>query len=153
MIFVPTLKFMDGKCREAMEFYSKCFMGSLSIKTFSEVDPEKKLSAVDANKVMHAELLVGDNSIYASDFLAQFDPSVASGKSLTSPSNCESHFFNQNKVEISINCKSVDEVNSIYAKLSVDSTVVLPLADVFWNARYGILKDKFGIVWMLIFQY
>ncbi|KAB8128853.1 VOC family protein, partial [Gracilibacillus oryzae] len=36
---------------------------------------------------------------------------------------------------------------SIFEKLSEDGTVIMPLSAVPWSASFGMLVDKFGVMW------
>ncbi|MBZ0258167.1 VOC family protein, partial [bacterium] len=63
--------FFNGNCREAMEFYQKCFGGELEIHTYADMpdDNECQGSKANADKdaVMHASLISGDFKLMASD--------------------------------------------------------------------------------------
>ena len=44
----------------------------------------------------------------------------------------------------------VEDIESWWGRaLDAGATVALPLSDMFWGARYGQLRDPFGIVWAL----
>lgn len=43
----------------------------------------------------------------------------------------------------------VDEAIRLYHALSDSGTVVVPLDKTFWGAMFGVIKDKFGIQWMV----
>ena len=53
-----------------------------------------------------------------------------------------------NNVWVNQDCKSVDEIERLFAALARGGKDVMPLADQFWGARFGMLTDKFGITWM-----
>ena len=42
----------------------------------------------------------------------------------------------------------VDEIDKAFANMSQGGKVVMPLADQFWGAKFGMLIDKFGMHWM-----
>lgn len=48
-------------------------------------------------------------------------------------------------------CESVAEVDSAWEKLSVSGTVLMPLGDYPWSARYGWIQDQYGVSWQLGF--
>ncbi|WP_405442953.1 VOC family protein [Streptomyces avidinii] len=55
----------------------------------------------------------------------------------------------ENAVFVSVRGDSADEITALWKKLSVGSAVVQPLEPAPWAPLYGMLKDPFGIVWVL----
>ena len=43
--------------------------------------------------------------------------------------------------------------DTFFEALKEGGAVDMPLQDVFWGARFGILTDKFGVKWMFNFDY
>jgi PhnB protein len=138
--FQPYLNF-QGNTREAMTFYQKCIDGELFIQTAGEmqmppdqVDAMKKEGASmqrpDPDFVVHARLTKGTAIIMASDAMAGAPFNVG------------------NNVWVNIDCDSIPEIEKFFAAFSEGGHVLMPLADQFWNARFGMLTDKFGINWM-----
>jgi len=125
--FQPYLNF-DGNTRDAMTFYQKSLGGNLSMQTFGDVDPSA--SAEMKNRIMHARLDNGPAVLMASD---------------TMPG----HPFKQGtNVHVNVDCDNVEEIERIFKAMSEGGNVVMPLADQFWGARFGMLVDKFGLNWM-----
>ena len=60
---------------------------------------------------------------------------------------------NGTSVSLSLACASVAEAERLFAVLSQDGTVLMPLADQPWGARFGMLTDRFGIRWMIDHDY
>lgn len=50
---------------------------------------------------------------------------------------------------VSVRGDSVDEINAIWAKLADGATVIQDLAPSGWSPLYGMVEDRFGIVWVL----
>jgi PhnB protein len=124
----PYLAF-NGNCREAMTFYKEALNGELNIQTFGEspldVPPEHK------DKVMHATLTFGDAILMASDGMP--------GQEVT---------FG-NSVALSIAALEEAEGEKIFNNLSEGGTVTMPWEKTFWDAKFGMCTDKFGIDWMV----
>jgi PhnB protein len=125
----PYLTFGDN-CEEAMNFYANCLNGKIeTIQRFGEAPmnvPEER-----KNKVLHCVLRFGgDCIIMASDSM---NP-VSSDKA--------------NTVSLSLDFDSLDEINYAFAKLSEGGKITMPLENTFWNARFGMCTDKYGISWM-----
>jgi PhnB protein len=128
---LPFLHF-DGNCREAMEFYKKCLGAELFLLPYSGapgdlhwVTPESK------DRIMHSTLTLGSPLLMASDTMpgTPFQPG--------------SNFA------VVIECETFEEIDTLFTTLSEEGEVTMPLQDTFWNARFGMLTDKFGIRWML----
>ncbi len=120
----------DGNCRQAMSFYNQCLGTELELSTFP--DAQGIPSSDPAARIMHARLLRGTEAVLmASDTLPV-------------------HVFKPgNNFYVSIQCDTVEEIDRIFSALSQDGQVSMPLQDVFWGARFGMLTDQFGIQWML----
>ncbi len=52
-------------------------------------------------------------------------------------------------VFVSIRCTDSAELTAVWEKLSEGSTIIVPLAKAGWSPLYGMLKDRFGITWVL----
>jgi len=49
--------------------------------------------------------------------------------------------------------ESKEEADELFAKLSVNGKIEMPLQDTFWGDYYGAFTDQFGIQWMIDYQY
>ncbi len=127
---ITTYLFFPGNCEEALGFYKDALGGTLrSMQRFGEagmpVDDEYK------DKIMHAELVMGDLNIMFSDGAPHKE------------------IIEGNNVQLNLECESEEEQNRIFDALAEGGEVTMQLQDTFWNARFGQLIDKFGIHWML----
>lgn len=118
----------DGNCREAMKFYAKCLGGDLFMMPFSEAPIDAPKEAKD--KIIHATLKKGSAVLMASDTMP--------GMPLRKGDN----------FSVCIQCETPDEIEKLFAALGERGKVTMPLQDTFWNARFGMLTDQFGINWM-----
>ena len=48
-----------------------------------------------------------------------------------------------------LNVPDAAEAERVYAALSADGRIEMPLQETFWATRYGILVDRFGVPWMV----
>jgi predicted 3-demethylubiquinone-9 3-methyltransferase (glyoxalase superfamily) len=53
-------------------------------------------------------------------------------------------------VSFHLKCKTKDEVDAIFNKLSVGGKVLMPLGSYPFSARYAWLEDKYGLSWQVI---
>lgn len=118
----------NGNAREAITFYKDCLGGELHVMPFSggpeEVPEETR------NKVMHAQLEAGPVVIMASD--------CPPGVSVTQGDN----------FAINLATESEAETGKLFQAFSKNGKVIMPLADTFWGAYFGMAKDQFGITWL-----
>lgn len=126
---VPYL-FFQGNCEEAMNFYKECLDGEIaSLQRFG--DNEMPVEEDYRQKIMHAELKAEDIHIMFSD--------GAPHKEITEGDN----------VQLSISVETTEQQDQIFEALAAEGEITMPLEKTFWGARYGMLRDKFGIRWMV----
>lgn len=128
---VVTYLNFDGNCREAMSFYGKCLGAELQLMPFSEAPGGCPGGAKD--RIMHARLTNGSVILMASD---------------TQPGM---PFQQGNNFSVSVQCGSLQEIESLFTAISEKGKVTMPLQDTFWGARFGMVLDQFGIQWMFNF--
>lgn len=132
----PYLHFIDNS-EEAFNFYKSVFGGEfLTIMRFKDVpeQPGMKIDDSEKDKVMHVALPVGKNVLMASD-------SVDSMRTGPAPAG--------NNISLSVSTESDEEADKIFNALSAGGKVTMPMADAFWGSYFGMLKDKYGIHWMI----
>lgn len=128
----------DGNTEEAFNFYRSVFGGEFDGLMRYKDSPEKdKVSAGYADKIIHVALPVGDSILMGSD-----PPDHWKGQ----------HVFGNN-FNISYSAKSEKEVDEKCKALSEGGTVYMPAGKTFWGAYFGMVKDKFGVQWMLSYDY
>lgn len=120
----------NGKCREAMTFYKECLGGELFFQTVADTPMAAQCAEAMQNNVMHSSLTKGSLLLMGSD--------------MVSP---EGHHPGNN-IALSLNCSSEEEINTFFTKLGEGGSIIDPLKLQFWGAMFGVLRDKFGIVWM-----
>jgi PhnB protein len=49
--------------------------------------------------------------------------------------------------------ESEDEARELYKKLSAGGRIEMELQKMFWGALYASFADKFGVQWMINFDY
>jgi predicted 3-demethylubiquinone-9 3-methyltransferase (glyoxalase superfamily) len=55
-------------------------------------------------------------------------------------------------VSFHIKCKTKDEVDAIFERLSTGGRVLMPVGTYPFSERYGWLEDKYGLSWQVIFM-
>lgn len=130
MDFVPYLNF-NGNCREAMSFYADLFGADITMmSTFGETEMAAHVPPEAHERIMHAAINVNGRRLLASDALPD-DPVTPNGFAVT------------------LQLDDLDRAQTVFAGLAVDGTVDMPLQKTFWAAGFGMVRDRFGILWML----
>ena len=127
--------FFDGRCEEALTFYREAVGAEttflLRFKDSPEPPQEGCMAPGAENKVMHAAFKVGDTLIMASDGRCEGRPSFQ-GFALT------------------ISVRDEAEADRVFERLAQGGQVQMPLAKTFFSPRFGMLADRFGVMWMVI---
>lgn len=135
----PYLNFM-GNTEEAFNFYKSAFGGEFigGINRFKDTPDGAKMSPADQQKVMHVALPIGKgNTLYGTDMLESMGHKLNVG----------------NNFSISINAESKAEADKLFNALSAGGKIEMPIQDSFWGAYFGMFADKFGIRWMVNYDY
>lgn len=125
--------FFGGNCREALAFYKKVFGGEAILMTYGEAkDANTPTKAND--RIIHGRLQ-SENLILLCSDIPEGEPKKG------------------NDVYLSLNFKTVEELESAFSALSQNGQVSHALHDAFWGSRFGMLTDQYGFHWMLSFEY
>ncbi len=127
---INTYLHFGGNCEAAFSFYERCLGGKTVFKITYGESPIAKESPELQDKILHARFVAGENVLMGSD--------------------CSPERFEEQKgFSISINVTDVQEAERVFAALSEKATVLMPIQETFWAERFGMLKDQFGIPWMI----
>jgi PhnB protein len=137
-ILNPYINF-PGTAEEAFNFYKSIFGGEFSvIQRFKDTMEAGTLSAEDGEKLMHISLPIGNGNV-----LMATDALDATGHK----------FIPGNNFYLSLAANSEAEADKLFYGLSEGGTVTQPLAKMFWGAYFGMWNDKFGVQWMVNYDY
>jgi PhnB protein len=129
---VETYLFFDGNCAEAMRFYERTLGGKLEMMMTHAESPEAAKSPPgNADRILHASLLIDGRRLMASDSMAGQPYEGMKGFSL------------------SLVYPTVDAAKRIFDELSRNGRVNLPLQKTFFVESFGMLVDRFGTPWMV----
>ena len=134
----PYFNFL-GNTEEAFNFYKSVFGGEFTtFQRFKDVPGSEQMSDTDKEKIMHVALPIGGgNILMATDALESAGHKVTMG----------------NNINISINAESEAEADKVFNGLSAGGKIEMPLQKTFWGAYFGMFEDKFGIKWMVNYDY
>lgn len=124
-----------GTTREALHFYETVFGTKIAmIQTFGETSFIPNVPDAVKPKIMHAQLPITESvHLMASDAIEGFGPPVTYG----------------NNFHISLIPGDKAEADRVFAALSADGKVTMPLGNAPWGAYFGMCVDRFGVQWMV----
>ena len=144
MQFTPYLTF-DGNCAEAMAFYAQLLGGQITYQgTFGEMPADAgmpPLPEAAKKRIMHAHLVVGAQSIMASDTLPAVPGQANDG--------CGGGYQKPQGLSVSIGVETVAEGQRIFEGLTPGGQVSMPFGATFWSQGFGMVTDRFGTPWMV----
>lgn len=134
----PYLNF-NGTTEEAFNFYRSVFGGEfITLQRFSDTPEADRIAVADRDKIMHVALPIGNGNI-----LMGTDALESMGHPLTVGNN----FY------MSISADSEEEADKYFNALSPGGKITMPLEKAFWGAYFGMFTDRYGIQWMINYDY
>jgi PhnB protein len=132
-----------GNTEEAFNFYKSIFGGEFAaVMRYKDVSQAEgcdgmQVAENDLEKIMHIALPLGNgNVLMANDVLESM------GK-----------LSEINNFSLSASADDKEDADQLFNGLSDGGKVEVPLADSFWGSYFGMLEDKFGIRWMISYDY
>ncbi|AEE47673.1 VOC family protein [Cellulomonas fimi] len=126
----PHLNFR-GDARAALDLYAAAFGGTTTVVTYA--DAHAVTDAAEADQVMWGQVVSPDGfRVMAYDVPSHtaYEPGVI-------------------PVFVSVRGADADELTRYWERLVDGATVVVPLGPAAWAPLYGMLRDRFGVTWVL----
>jgi PhnB protein len=127
--------FFEGRCEEAVEFYRRALGAEVLMLVRFKDSPEPPQPGMvppnSGDKIMHGSLRIGESTVMVSD-------SQCGGKP---------HFEG---FSLSLTVSSEAEADRLFGGLADGGQVRMPLAKTFFSPRFGMVADRFGILWMIL---
>ncbi|MDQ2588339.1 VOC family protein [Saccharothrix yanglingensis] len=120
-----------GDARAALESYRSAFGGDLTVVTYGDAGNAQEES--EADQVMWGQV-IAPNGFHVMAYDVPSRMAYDRG---------ENAFF------VSLRGQTAEEVTGYWEKLSEGATVVVPIGPSGWAPAYGMLRDRFGVVWVL----
>lgn len=120
------LMFQRGDAEEAMRFYADVFAGTIGdVQRFGAGEQGTE------GKIKQARLTIAGRQLQFLDSPAvhgfDFTPSIS----------------------LYVLCDTAEEIDAAFARLAEGGEVLMPLDNYGWSARFGWVKDRFGVSWQL----
>ena len=124
--------FFDGKCEEALDFYKSAIGATVDMMMrFKEAPDQSQMQPNTGEKVMHAAFHVGTTQVLASDGHCAGKPSFQG-------------------FGLALNAKNDTEAEKLFTAVGTGGQVLQPLTKTFFSPRFGMLTDRFGVMWMVL---
>jgi PhnB protein len=126
--------FFEGACDEALEFYQQKLGAEVTaLMRYKDGPPPSAdcANTIQPDKVMHSAFRIGETLLMASDGQCSGKPNF-SGFSL------------------SLTVKDIPASERAFAALSEGGHVIMPLGKTFYSPSFGMVTDRFGLMWMVM---
>jgi PhnB protein len=121
-----------GKCAEAFRFYEKHLGGTIGMMmTHGQAPDQTRVDPAWKDAVLHARMSIGGTELMGADI-----PNAEPMRS----------------AYLSLSVNSDDEAERIFSALADGGQVFMRMEETFFASRFGQLRDRFGINWMILRQ-
>lgn len=122
---------LRGTAREALEFYRSVLGGTVELSEFADF-PGMGVPDDELSLIMHGQLTTDDGfTLMVSDVPSTMEYEAPAGFS------------------VSISGEDAERLEQFWNGLADGGTVVQPYETPPWGGRFGMLKDRFGVDWMV----
>ena len=123
-----------GNCAQAFRFYEQHLGGTITMMmTHGEAPNQEQVPAGWKDAILHARMTLGGTDLLAADVPPdRFQPMRSAYLTLT--------------------LDSAEEAERIYALLSENGQIFMPMQETFFASRFAMLRDWFGTSWMLLHE-
>lgn len=121
-----------GNAREAIEFYRNALGGEAELSTFTDLHAEVDPS--EAEWIMHGVVRTSNGlTLMASD----------------TPTHMDYHAGDNFSVSLNGSGEDDATLRGYWNNLLDGGTIVAPLETAPWGAAFGMVKDRFGVTWLI----
>jgi PhnB protein len=127
----------DGNCREAVEFYARVFHSEVhDLMTYGQAppDPNHAASEEDKDKICYAGIPIGGMVLMFMDMPSGFPLEVG------------------NNISPTISTDDKNEVTRLVNALKEDGKVHMEPQKTFFSEWYGMVEDKYGVIWHISYS-
>ncbi len=121
---------LDGRCREAFEFYQRTLGGEIAFMTVGESPMASSMPTDTHDRIMHVTLQIGDQMLQGCD--------AAPGQFAKPAGFC-----------VAVHFDDVGEAERIFSTLAQNGVVQMPFQPTFLAKGFGTLLDQFGAPWIV----
>ena len=134
MATVTPYLFFEGRCEEALNFYKQALGAETGVlMRYKDCPDQSSGPPANPNAVMHAAFKVLGETIMASDGHAKGSPKFEG-------------------FGIAITPADEGDAKRKFEALAQGGGVLQPLVKTFFAKSFGMVRDKFGVMWMLMVE-
>jgi PhnB protein len=121
-----------GKCAEAFRFYEQHLSGTISMMmTHGQSPDQSKVNHEWKDLVLHARMSLGGTELMGADI-----PQAEAMRS----------------AYLTLLVDSDAEAERVFAALAGGGQILMPIAETFFATRFGQVRDRFGVNWMILHE-
>jgi PhnB protein len=121
-----------GTCAEAFRVYEK-HLGAktLMMMTHGQAPDQSRVAPEMKDAVLHARISIGDTELMGAD-IPKAEP--------------------MRSAYLSISADSDAEAERMFSALAEGGEIFMPMQETFFASRFGQLRDRFGVNWMILHE-
>jgi len=127
--------FFEGRCEEAVNFYVETLGAKVDALMRYKDNPEPPQPGMcppnSENKIMHGSMRIGETVVMVSDGLCGGSPQFQG-------------------FALSLDAANEADAKRMFAALGDGGQQKMPLGKTFFSPCFGMVADRFGVLWMII---
>jgi PhnB protein len=121
-----------GRCAEAFRFYEKHLGAKVGMMmTHGQAPDQTNVDPGGKDAILHGRLSIADTELLGADV---------------------PHAQPMRSAYLSLSVDSDAEAERIFSALAEGGEVFMPMQDTFFASRFGQLRDRFGLNWMILHE-
>jgi PhnB protein len=121
-----------GTCADAFRFYAQHLGGSITVMmTHGQAPDQSKVDPAWKDLVLHARMSIGGTELMGAD-IPQADAMRSAYLTLMADSDAEAE--------------------RMFSALADGGQILMPMAETFFATRFGQVRDRFGVNWMILHE-
>jgi PhnB protein len=121
-----------GTCSEAFRYYEKHLGATIGMMmTHGQAPDQSRINPEWKDAVLHARISIGGTDLMAADI-----PNAQPMRS----------------AYLTLSMDSDTEAERVFYALSDGGQVLMPIEETFFASRFGQVRDRFGINWMILHE-
>jgi PhnB protein len=121
-----------GSCAEAFRYYEKHLGAKIVMSmTHGQAPDQSRVNPEWKDAVLHARISIGGTDLLGAD-VPKAEP--------------------MRSAYLTLGTDSDSEAERVFAALSDGGQVFMPMQETFFASRFGQLRDRFGINWMILHE-
>ena len=121
-----------GNCTQAFQYYEKHLGAKIGMMmTHAQSPGQSQLPSEWKDAVLHGRITIADAEVWAAD-IPDAEP--------------------MRSAYLTLRMDTDSEAERVFSALSDGGQVLMPMRDEFFASRFGQVRDRFGINWMILHE-